>query len=94
MQQARSGAGILRRAIDAGRTGDKVDFPDLATAPLGTDEEAAGTPLTREQVRTAVEQETRPGQAHAQQRGGGAAWVLIACVAVLAIATLALLRVF
>ena len=33
----------LRHDIDQGRTGDKV--PDPAVAPLGTDEEAAGTPL-------------------------------------------------
>jgi len=32
----------LRDDIDRGRTGDKVAWPDLAAAPLGTDEEAAG----------------------------------------------------
>jgi hypothetical protein len=32
----------LRADIDAGRTGDKVAFPDPATAPLGTDAEAGG----------------------------------------------------
>ena len=35
----------LRDDIDRGRTGDKVNFSDPAAAPLGTDEEAAGTPL-------------------------------------------------
>ena len=35
----------LRDDIDCGRTGDKVNFSDPAAAPLGTDEEAAGTPL-------------------------------------------------
>lgn len=30
----------LRRDIDSGKTGDKVDFPDPAAAPLGTDAEA------------------------------------------------------
>ena len=35
----------LRDDIDQGRTGDKVRFPDPAVAPLGTDEEAAGTPI-------------------------------------------------
>lgn len=35
----------LRDDIDRGRTGDKVSFSDPAAAPLGTDEEAAGTPL-------------------------------------------------
>ena len=32
----------LRTEIDAGETGDKVAFPDPATAPLGTDAEAGG----------------------------------------------------
>ncbi|ALA19183.1 MULTISPECIES: hypothetical protein [Chelatococcus] len=36
----------LRRDIDLGKTGDKVPFPDPAAAPLGTDDEAAGTPVT------------------------------------------------
>lgn len=34
----------LRGDIDAGRTRDKVPFPDPAAAPLGTDDEAAGAP--------------------------------------------------
>ena len=32
----------LRADIDSGRTGDKVDFPDPAAAPLPTDAEAGG----------------------------------------------------
>jgi hypothetical protein len=35
----------LRADIDSGRTGDKVAAIDHAVAPLGTDEEAAGTPV-------------------------------------------------
>lgn len=34
----------LRRRIDSGEAADKVDFPDPAAAPLGTDAEAAGAP--------------------------------------------------
>lgn len=34
----------LRGDIDRGRTGDKVSAPDPALSPLGTDDEAAGTP--------------------------------------------------
>lgn len=34
----------LRSRIDEGGAGDKVDFPDPAASPLGTDDEAAGTP--------------------------------------------------
>lgn len=32
----------VRKDTDSGKTGDKVDFPDPAAAPLGTDEEAGG----------------------------------------------------
>lgn len=40
----------LRDDIDRGRTGDKRprrahDMPDIAAAPLGTDDEAAGHPI-------------------------------------------------
>jgi hypothetical protein len=44
----------LRADIDAGKTGDKTPGEDPAAAPLGTDEEAAGTPIDpalAEQVR-------------------------------------------
>jgi hypothetical protein len=40
----------LRSKIDRGGTGDKVDYPDPAAAPLGTDDEAAGHPLTPQQL--------------------------------------------
>jgi hypothetical protein len=32
----------LRERIDRGETGEKVDFPDPAAAPLGTDDAASG----------------------------------------------------
>lgn len=38
-----SAAARLRHAIDSGDTADKVNYPDPAAAPLGTDDEAAGT---------------------------------------------------
>lgn len=41
----------LRRRIDSGGTGEKVDYPDPATVPLGTDAEAGGTPPTKAEVR-------------------------------------------
>ena len=37
----------LRSDIDSGKTGEKVGFPDPATAPLGTDDEAGGAPAPR-----------------------------------------------
>ena len=58
----------LRADIDGGRTGDKSPGGDPAAAPLGTDEEAAGTPIDpalAEKVRLA---ERRPdGEALSRQ---------------------------
>jgi hypothetical protein len=47
----------LRHDIDSGRTGSKINFPDPAAAPLGTDDEAAGTPPSAEAVSLARRQE-------------------------------------
>ena len=52
----------LRDDIDHGRTGDKVKVSDPAAAPLGTDEEAAGTPPSGEAVRQAREYELAIGR--------------------------------
>jgi hypothetical protein len=50
----------LRYDIDSGLTGDKVDFPDPAAAPLGTDDEAGGhSPSARERA-IAYRREARP----------------------------------
>ena len=73
----------LRDDIDAGRTGDKIDWPDPAAVPLGTDEEAAGTPPDPWAVETARRIEvSRPCKSIAH-RGVGAAWLLIAFAAAL-----------
>ncbi len=53
----------LKGAIDSGRTGDKVAFPDPGAAPLGTDDEAAGTPDTADRVAIAMRQELHHGLA-------------------------------
>jgi hypothetical protein len=37
---------LLREDIDRGRTGDKVNWPDPAAAPLGTDDEAGDSSLS------------------------------------------------
>ncbi|MDQ2081974.1 hypothetical protein RA307_17440 [Xanthobacteraceae bacterium Astr-EGSB] len=73
--------GRLRADIDHGRTGDKVDWPDPAAAPLGTDEEAAGTPTPEAAIDAARRQESQ-GVSHPQQRhvGFGAAWVMFAFI--------------
>ena len=54
----------LRSAIDGGAGGDKNPVLDPSMSPLGTDDEAAGTTNTPEQVRMAAAQEIRPGVAH------------------------------
>ncbi len=78
----------LRIAIDRGHGGDKVDAVDPAAAPLGTDDEAGGTPNTRAQVRLAAKHEihARPTQREQQTTGPGHAWWLIGLIALLAIA--------
>lgn len=69
----------LRIAIDQGTGGDKVDVTDPAAAPLGTDDEAGGTPNNTAQVRAAAALEVRARPSSKRQRtsGLGAAWWLI-----------------
>ncbi len=65
----------LRADIDAGKTGDKVAWPDPAAAPLGTDEEAADTPLSPQAVALArAQEEARP--ARPRRDFGLVIWVL------------------
>jgi hypothetical protein len=73
----------LRSDIDHGRTGDKVDFPDPAAAPLGTDEEAAGAGPTAAAIAQARRFETgRKAYSPQRQAGVGSAWVLIVFIVV------------
>lgn len=69
----------LRIAIDQGEGGDKVDAADPAAAPLGTDDEAGGSPDSAGQVALAAAQEVRARPAVERQRnsGIGSAWCLI-----------------
>jgi hypothetical protein len=69
----------LRIAIDQGNAGDRVDATDPAAAPLGTDDEAGGTPNTTAQVRLAAAHEVHAPPSSARQRtsGLGHAWWLI-----------------
>ncbi|WP_233713046.1 hypothetical protein [Amaricoccus solimangrovi] len=75
----------LRKDIDRGRAGDKVNWPDPAAAPLGTDDEAAGTPPTEAQIRHAREMEVRGRPADTESglrptapaaRGSALGWIL------------------
>jgi hypothetical protein len=58
----------LRTAIDQGNAGSKVDATDPAAAPLGTDDEAGGTPNTLAQVRLAASREVRATPSSPRQR--------------------------
>ncbi len=71
----------LRSDIDRGRTGEKIDWPDPAAAPLGVDEEAAGTPVPGEGIAMARAHEMQgPTTRDNPRRGLGAAWILIAVI--------------
>jgi hypothetical protein len=54
----RSTTAQLKGDIDSGRTGDKNAVFDPGLSPLGTDDEAGGTPPTSEQVDLARHQES------------------------------------
>jgi hypothetical protein len=69
----------LRIAIDQGH--GKVDATDPAAAPLGTDDEAGGTPNAAAQVRLAAAHEIRPNSKRQRGTGIGHAWWLIAIFA-------------
>jgi hypothetical protein len=93
----------LRSRLDRGRGGDKVDFPDPSAAPLGTDDEAAGTPPSESDVELAARHEVtrapsaRPNDTGERVRGihdnGGIPnWVWILAATLVAVgAMLALL---
>lgn len=81
---------LLRREIDSGRTGDKIAWPDPAAAPLGTDDEAAGRPLTQRDVEQALKQETRRvWHPHQRQSGLGFAWIVVLFAVLLGLVFLA-----
>lgn len=51
----------VRKRTDSGKTGDKVNSPDPAAAPLGTDEEAGGARTSEEDIaRAERERELKP----------------------------------
>lgn len=83
----------LRHEISSGRTGDKIAHPDPAAAPLGTDAEAGGHPVTHRQAAMARREElahgpTPPGRGSGPQgsRVLGPVLVGVAGVVVVAIA--------
>lgn len=73
----------LRQAIDLGHTGDKIDFPDPATAPLGTDAEAGGVSPSAAEIAQDIAS-TPPRQADpAQGNLGFYLYLYLAAIAVL-----------
>jgi hypothetical protein len=86
----------LRHDIDSGRTGSKVNFPDPAAAPLGTDDEAAGTPPSAEAVSISRRQEAARPQtgARANPDGLDVGAVIYAGILGVIVATLAAVAVW
>jgi hypothetical protein len=83
----------LKADIDAGLTGDKIPEFDLAAAPLGTDDEAGGTPASPEVIAHAREMELQHPRAtksssgparesRPQWRGGASLWLVLVAVAI------------
>jgi len=70
----------IRKDVDRGRAGDKVDFPDPAAAPLGTDDEAADRPANSEALRRAGAS-TRQGVHLPDGKG----WLVLALIAATAL---------
>jgi hypothetical protein len=81
----------LRVAIDRGYSGDKVDAVDPAAAPLGTDDEAGGTPNSMAQIRLAAAHEVRarPDKKRQRTSGIGHAWWLIGFTGLIGLAIIA-----
>ena len=71
----------LKHDIDRGRTGDKVDATDPAAAPLGTDEEAAGTPPSRHAIKQAHEHEVGSGPSSERRASDQGVTIYLAIVA-------------
>lgn len=77
----------LRSAIDREGQGDKVDYPDPAAAPLGTDAEAGGHPPTPDELALEpVENKQRPRKGWT----GPALYVLLAALVFGSIAAIVL----
>lgn len=76
----------LRHEIDRGRAGSKVDAPDPAAAPLGTDAEAGGAPVTDENARAAYAEEVaRPPAATKLNKPDSGPAIYLAVISIFAI---------
>src|SRR5688572_9373696 len=73
----------FRADISGERTGEKVNFPDPAAAPLGTDAEAAGHPPTVEERRMEAEARPEPRTQPEPSQGPVALYFgIIACIGI------------
>ncbi len=76
----------LKEAIDRGKTADKVDFPDPAASPLGTDAEAGGASPTGADVAQALRHEVSPARQAAREPPRSAVPVVITAALACAVA--------
>lgn len=82
----------LRHDIIRGKAGDKVDHSDLAAAPLGTDDEAAGKPASPEELRiAAANTHTKPPN---DKTAAGAASFYVAILIAIVVVVLAAAFIF
>jgi hypothetical protein len=84
----------LRAAIDSGKTGDKVAFPDPAAAPLGTDAEAAGAPPAGAELHQAFTAETGSNSRRVPLHRGSALPVLFVFLGLIAVAAVITFFIF
>ena len=68
----------LRHDIDSGATGEKIGFPDPATAPLGTDAEAGGSPPTASERK--LDAASRPNYSHGHKMPGTALYAIFVAI--------------
>ena len=81
----------MRHDISRGMSGDKVNHPDPAAAPLGTDDEAAGKPQSKEELRMASA--TTPSKPmEGTTIGVGSAYVVIVILTIAVVMFAALWR--
>lgn len=89
---ARPTSAQLKAEIDSGRTGDKIPAHDPGLSPLGTDDEAAGSPADASRVALARNEETRPRRRRAARMAtghGANRWVMPAYYGVVVAAAVA-----
>lgn len=84
----------LRAAIDSGKTGDKVAFPDPAAAPLGTDAEAGGAPPAAGELHQAYTAEAGSTSRGSPRRGGRALPALLGFLGLIAVAAAVTVLIF